>query len=246
MLELGPRALQALQHLLFFAIAAFEIDRALAHAFFEFGFRGECLAVQGLARGDVDNGGDHQRAARVRDRLERDFHGNQRAVGAQGRKIPARSHPARGRVSDVVAERRDVAFAPDFRKQHLEWLSQQPGARVAKQRLGLLVDGHDPAARVGDQHRHRQRLEDVVQLRQHGIGIAGVHRWPSGWICVGGIPSSRVRSWPPEPTGHVGRGAIARVWITCDGSSGSVRWENPRSRARSVMAVLLAESMDVM
>ena len=134
------------------------------------------VGLGGQPLGDVTDGGHHERSVVGVDGGEADVRGEDRAVPAQCRQLPAGAHRSRPRIGEIGAAVRGMPLPSRLGYEHVHAASEQLLAGVPEHVLGLGVHQHDRAVPVDDDHGVRC---GVQQRHEAGFGPFPVAEIPA-------------------------------------------------------------------
>jgi hypothetical protein len=159
------------------------------------------LARPALA--DVAHGGRHQQAVAGLQRAEADLDRELAAVAAPPAGLEPGAHRAHLQVPGVPPAMRRMIPAKPLGHEHVDRAAQQFRARIAEQRLGLLVDQPDRSGLVDDHHGDGRRLQQRPErLLGAGRPLARVRaRWCRGRLHTAVAPPGGHRLTAPSRRG---------------------------------------------
>ena len=135
-----------------------ELGQALIGDFEVGGAPGELL-LRRASGGDVDDGGERDRAELRFDRGQRDLDRKLPPVLARPVKIAARAHRAGAAIGEKAPPQAGVGVAPSGRHEDVDRLADQLEHGVAEHPLGLGVGELDQAVRVDHDHGRGRRVD---------------------------------------------------------------------------------------
>src|SRR6266581_161635 len=126
---------------------------------------GRTLALfQATALGDITNGAQHVQRVIERERAQADIHWELRAIFATTIQLQPRSHRTGARRGGITLTMESVGSMKAFRQKDFQFLPDEFGARVAKQRFHLAIHERDTSGSID----HDQRIGRDVQQREEG------------------------------------------------------------------------------